>query len=182
MENNETKRNCITQNIEHSLSEATRADFELLKECLKESEKAGVNVTLNKFGYGGVMELNDVTSVKVRNTIGIADNFIRLIVTFEDKGDFDIKQIRGIYNQYLRENTKDLSEGKDEALILTVELGKVKEKKNLYYSIKLFNPLICMVEDDKMIQMVFSMDNMNFGKFDVSYADILNEIEVENAE
>lgn len=185
MENNDVKQTekqteYLTENTEKRLDEATEKDFELLKECLKESETAGLNVSLKQLGFMGFTDINDVTTVSVRNTIGITDKFIKLIVTFKDRRDFDITQIKGMYNQFIRENTKEVLEKHKESLLFTVELGKANEKQNLYYSIKLYNPLICLSEDDKALHFVFAMDNMTFGKFNVSYEDMLNELEYEN--
>lgn len=176
MENNEVK---TTEFGERNLSEATQKDFELLKECLKQTEEGGISISLVKFGFMGYTEINDYTSVEVTNTIGIADGYIRLITTFKNKKDFGIKQIIGIYRQYLRENTADIVNKKEESLILTVELVKNDEKKNLYYSIKLFNPLICLSENDNAVHFVFGLENLSFGKFEQDFADLYNEIEVD---
>lgn len=176
MENNEVK---ATDFGEHNLSETTQKDFELLKECLKQTEEGGISISLVKFGFMGYTEINDYTSVKVTNAIGIADGYIRLITTFKNKKDFGMKQIIGIYRQYLRENTKELVNQKGENLFLTVELVKNDEKKNMYHSIKLYNPFICLSENDNAVHFVFSLENMTFGKYEMDYSELLNEIEVE---
>lgn len=166
---------------EKKLSTSTEADLELLKECIAKAEKGTLVTTLNKFSFTNALAVNDYTTKEVTNSIYIANGLVHLDIKFLNKKDFGLKQVLAIYKQFLRENTKDLLEGREEALIFSVELGTVDEKKNLYYSVKFFNPFLCLSDVDDCIHMVFASDTMTYGKYDVKYEDLLNEIETENA-
>lgn len=168
----------VNDDANKTLETMTENDFPLLKECITMTETGGLTVSLKRLGLVNHLELNDYTSTDVTNTLGIANGFIRLKIKFNTKRDFGLKQAYGIYNQFVRENTEDVLNNKEEGLAMIVELGKVVEKKNLYYRIQLFNPILCFAENDEYLHLVFTMDSMTFGKMDVSYENVLNDLEV----
>ena len=165
------------------MKEATEKDLALLKECMLKTEQSGLSVSLKKIGMANYIEINDYTADKeTTNTIGVSEGNVLVDIRFDNKKDFGIKQICAIHRQYKRENTKDFLDGREEALLLSVELGKTIEKKNLYYYIRFFNPMICIAENEQTLHLVVSMENMIFGKAEIDYEKVLNEIEVENAQ
>ena len=166
------------------LSEMTENDFGLLKECISKVENGAITVSLKRLGLVNFLELNNATSTGVTNSLFMANGFIRLKVKFDinhknSEENFDIKQFHGIYNQFVRENTNDVLNGKEESLCMELELAKIEEKNDLYYRIQLFNPVLCFMEGKDTLHFVFTSNSMNFGKLNVSYEDILGELEYE---
>ncbi len=166
------------------LSEMSKNDLPLLKECISKVENGSIAASLKRIGLSSFLELNNATSVGVTNSLFMADGFIRLKVKFDlnhknYEENFDIREFYALYGQFVRENTNDVLDGKEENLVLELELAKVMEKENLYYRIQLFNPVLCLMEGKDTLHFVFTSNSINFGKLDVSYEDLMSEMEYE---